>query len=66
MLEAEKCHKKGIYIDTLMISEEDSLLGFVNNMERRVKGRSYYVSPDALETTLLSDFIRNKQTILRA
>jgi uncharacterized protein with von Willebrand factor type A (vWA) domain len=66
IIEAEKCLKKGIYIDTLMISEEDSLLGFVNEMERRVKGRSYYVSPEALETALLSDFIRNKRAILRA
>ena len=65
IIEAEKCLKKGIYIDTLMISEEDSLLGFVNEMERRVKGRSYYVSPEALETALLSDFIRNKRAILR-
>ena len=66
IIEAEKCLKKGIYVDTLMISEEDSLLGFVNEMERRVKGRSYYVSPEALETALLSDFIRNKRAILRA
>jgi len=66
IIEAEKCLKKGIHIDTLMISEEDSLLGFVNEMERRVKGRSYYVSPEALETALLSDFIRNKRAILRA
>lgn len=66
IVEAEKCHKKGIYIDTLMISEEDSLLGFVNDMERRIKGRSYYVSPEVLETALLSDFIRNKRSILRA
>lgn len=66
IIEAEKCHKKGIYIDTLMISEEDSLLGFVNDMERRIKGRSYYVSPEALETALLSDFIRNKRSILHA
>ena len=65
IIEAEKCHRKGIYIDTLMISEEDSLLGFVNDMERRVKGRSYYVRPESLETALLSDFIRNKRTILR-
>ena len=66
IIEAEKCHKKGIYIDTIMISEEDSLLGFVNDMERRVRGRSYYVSPETLETALLSDFIRNKRTILHA
>jgi uncharacterized protein with von Willebrand factor type A (vWA) domain len=66
ILEAKKCHKKGICIDTLMISEEDSLLGFVNDMEKRIKGRSYYVSPEALETALLSDFIRNKRTILHA
>jgi uncharacterized protein with von Willebrand factor type A (vWA) domain len=40
IIEAEKCFKKGIFIDTLMISEEDSLLGFVHEMDRRVKGRS--------------------------
>jgi uncharacterized protein with von Willebrand factor type A (vWA) domain len=66
IIEAERCHKKGIYIDTLMISEDDSLLGFVNDMERRIKGRSYYVKPEALETALLSDFIRNKRTTLHA
>jgi uncharacterized protein with von Willebrand factor type A (vWA) domain len=66
IIEAEKCHKKGINIDTLMISEEDSLLGFVNELERRVEGRSYYVSPEALETALLTDFIRHRRAILRA
>lgn len=66
IIEAANCLKKGIYIDTLMISEEDSLLSFVNEMERRVKGRSYYVSPDALDKALLTDFIRNKRTMIRA
>jgi hypothetical protein len=66
IIQAEKCRKKGIDIDTLMISEEDSLLGFVNNLERRVKGRSYYVSPESLETALLSDFIMHRRSILRA
>jgi len=66
IVEAAKCLKKGIYIDTLMISEEDSLLSFVNEMERRVMGRSYYVRPEALDRALLTDFIRNKKTMIHA
>ncbi len=66
IIEAGKCLKKGIYIDTLMISEEDSLLSFVNEMERRVMGRSYYVRPEVLDRALLTDFIRNKKTMIHA
>src|SRR5215216_3984082 len=32
--EARKCHRMGFEIDTIMISEEDSLLEYVNEMEK--------------------------------
>ena len=44
-----KCHRLGIEIDTIMISEEDSLLGYVNEMEKHVKGRSYYINPGMIQ-----------------
>lgn len=66
IIEAEKCLKEGVHVDTLMISEEDALLSFVNEMERQIQGRSYYVSPEALERAILTDFIGNKRTILHA
>src|ERR1044072_1697844 len=64
--EARKCHRLGIEIDTIMISEEDSLLGYVNEMEKPVKGRSYYINPGIIDKALLTDYLSNKKQIIRA
>jgi len=66
-VEAKKCHSMKIDIDTIMISEEDSLLGYVNEMEKYVKGRSYYINPADIDKVLLTDYLKNKrQQMLRA
>ena len=67
IVEAKKCHSKNIDIDTIMISEEDSLLGYVNEMEKYVKGRSYYINPADIDKVLLTDYLSNKkQQTIRA
>lgn len=67
IVEAKKVHSRNIDIDTIMISEEDSLLGYVNEMERYVNGRSYYINPADIDQVLLNDYLNNKkqQTIRR-
>jgi uncharacterized protein with von Willebrand factor type A (vWA) domain len=64
--EARKCHRLGIEIDTIMISEEDSLLCYVNEMEKPVKGRSYYINPGIIDKALFTDYLSNKKQIIRA
>jgi uncharacterized protein with von Willebrand factor type A (vWA) domain len=64
--EAKKCRSLGIEIDTIMISEEDSLLDYVNEMEKYVKGRSYYINPAVIDKVLLNDYLRNKKLTIRA
>jgi uncharacterized protein with von Willebrand factor type A (vWA) domain len=49
-----------------MISEEDSLLTYVNEMEKTVKGRSYYINPGNIDTALLTDYLNNRRTIMRS
>ncbi|MCI0559553.1 MAG: VWA domain-containing protein [Nitrososphaera sp.] len=67
IVEAKKCHSMNIDIDTIMISEEDSLLGYVNEMEKYVKGRSYYINPADIDKVLLTDYLSNKkQKTIRA
>ncbi|MEM2923811.1 MAG: VWA domain-containing protein [Candidatus Nitrosocaldus sp.] len=66
ILEAKRCKRLGIDVDTLMVSEEDVLLKFVNDMERIVKGRSYYINPSDLGRVLITDYIRNKRQVVRA
>src|SRR5215207_5048000 len=66
IIEAKKCYKKGIQIDTIMISEENSMLAYVNEMEKYVKGRSYYINPDSIGKMLLTDYINNKKKIIHS
>jgi uncharacterized protein with von Willebrand factor type A (vWA) domain len=66
ILEARKCHKSGIDIDTIMVSEEDSLLSYVNELEKRVKGRSYYINPAEIDKILITDYLNDKKSILRS
>jgi uncharacterized protein with von Willebrand factor type A (vWA) domain len=64
ILEAKKCRNMGIEIDTIMISEEDSLLAYVNELEKLVKGRSYYINPSEIDKILLTDYLNNKKISL--
>jgi uncharacterized protein with von Willebrand factor type A (vWA) domain len=64
--EAKKCRQNKIQIDTIMISEEDSLLAYVNEMEKTVKGRSYYINPGDIDKALLTDYLKNRRTIMRS
>jgi uncharacterized protein with von Willebrand factor type A (vWA) domain len=66
ILEARKCHKLGIDIDTIMVSEEDSLLSYVNELEKYVKGRSYYINPAEIDKILITDYLNDKRSILRS
>lgn len=61
ILEAKKCRNTGIEIDTIMISEENSLLGYINEMEKIVKGRSYYIKPSEIDKMLITDYLNNKK-----
>ena len=66
IVEARKCRNKGIVVDTIMISEDDSLLGYVNEMEKYVKGRSYYINPGSIDKILLNDYLENKKQTIHA
>ena len=66
IMEARKCHKLGIDIDTIMVSEEDSLLSYVNELEKYVKGRSYYINPAEIDRILITDYLNDKKSILRS
>lgn len=62
--EAKKCKREGIAIDTIMVSEEEELLSYVENLEKHLKGRAYYINPETIDKILISDFISNKKKIL--
>jgi len=62
--EAKKCKREGIEVDTIMVSEEDELLSYVESLERQLKGRAYYINPANIDKILINDFISHKKKIL--
>lgn len=64
--EAKKCRREGIEIDTIMVSEEVELLQYVENLEKHLRGRAYYINPEKIDRILISDFISNKKKVLNS
>ena len=62
--EAKKCKRERIEVDTIMVSEEDELLSYVENLEMQLKGRAYYINPANIGKILINDFISHKKKIL--
>ena len=64
--EAKKCRKEGIEIDTIMVSEEEELLSYVESLEKHLRGRAYYINPEKIDRVLISDFLSNKKRIINS
>lgn len=64
LLEAKKCKREGIEVDTIMVSEEDELLTYIESLEKQLKGRAYYINPANIDKILINDFISHKRKIL--
>lgn len=63
--EAQKLRKDGIEIDTIMVSEEDTLLDFVNELAKSVDGKSIYINPSEIDKILITDYLTNKKKVIR-
>lgn len=63
--EAKKMHNSGIAIDTIMVSEEDTLLDFVNDLAKSVNGKSIYINPKDIDKILITDYLLNKKKLIK-
>jgi transposase-like protein len=63
--EAKKTFKEGINIDTIMVSEDDTLLDFINELAKSVNGKSIYINPKDIDKILIKDYLLNKKKTIR-
>lgn len=64
LLEAKKCLQEGIQIDTIVISDEVELLEYVQKLEKELKGRTYHIKDENMDSILISDYINNTRKVL--
>ncbi|MGN6628947.1 MAG: VWA domain-containing protein [Candidatus Nitrosocosmicus sp.] len=63
--EAKNTYKTGISIDTIMVSEDDTLLDFINELAKSVNGKSIYINPKDIDKVLIKDYLVNKKKTIK-
>lgn len=63
--EAASCRRNGIVITTFMLTEDASLVEFVDKLTKINRGRAYFSSCENLGGSMFVDYIRNRKRKLR-
>jgi uncharacterized protein with von Willebrand factor type A (vWA) domain len=64
LLEAQRCTRDGITINTFMLYDDQWMVAFVNQMAEVNHGRTFYADKDNLGEYLLVDYLNNKRKIV--
>jgi uncharacterized protein with von Willebrand factor type A (vWA) domain len=63
--EAVACRRQGIPITTFMLTEDPTLVEFVERFTALNKGRAYFSRADRLQSFVFVDFLRNRRRTVR-
>lgn len=61
LLEAQRCTKDGIVINTFMLDDDQWMLAFVDQLSKINRGRMFYADKDNLGEYLLFDYLSSKR-----
>jgi uncharacterized protein with von Willebrand factor type A (vWA) domain len=61
LLEAQRCTKDGIVINTFMLYDNEWMLAFIDQLSKINRGRMFYADKDNLGEYLLFDYLSNKR-----
>ena len=64
LLEAQRCTREGITINTFMLYDDSWMVAFVNQMAQVNHGRTFYADKDNLGEYLLVDYLNSKRKIV--
>jgi uncharacterized protein with von Willebrand factor type A (vWA) domain len=64
LLEAQRCTREGITINTFMLYDDSWMVAFVNQMAEINHGRTFYADKDNLGEYLLVDYLNSKRKIV--
>ena len=63
--EAVACRRQGIPITTFMLTDDPTLVDFVERFTAENKGRAYFSRPEELESFVFVDYLRNRKRRVR-
>ncbi len=63
IIEAKKCTKEGIEIDSIVVSDENELLEYVKLFEKELKGKTYHIEEENMGKVLVTDYLSNTRKV---
>jgi len=64
LLEAKKCKRAGIQIDTIVVSEEVELLKYAQDLEKELKGKTFHINQENMDKVLVTDYLSKTRKVL--
>lgn len=64
ILEAKKCKRAGIDIDIIVVSEEEELLKYAEDIEKELKGKTYHITQENMDKVLVHDYLTKTKKVL--
>ena len=65
LVDAKKCVRDGIKIDTIVVSEEEELLKYAQELEKELKGKTFYINQENMDKVLVIDYLSNTRKIIQ-
>jgi uncharacterized protein with von Willebrand factor type A (vWA) domain len=66
IIEAKKCKREGIDIDTIVVSEEPELLDYARTLEKQLRGKTYHINQENMDQILVIDYLDNTKKVLNS
>lgn len=66
IFEAKKCKRAGIDIDIIVVSEEEELLKYAEDIEKELKGKTYHINQENMEKVLVHDYLAKTRKVLNS
>jgi len=64
LVEAKKCKREGIEMDSIVVSDEEELLNYVHDLEKELKGKTYHINQENMDKVLVHDYLSNTRKVL--
>lgn len=64
IMEAKKCKREGIDIDTIVVGEEEELLKYAEDIEKKLKGKTYHITQENMDKVLVYDYLAKTKKVL--
>jgi len=66
IIEAKKCKREGIEIDTIVVADEEELLKYAEDIEKELQGKTYHIDQENMEKVLVHDYLTKTKKVLNS